>query len=173
MVEFDELLVTTGVDALVRLIKERGRIELTDAAAALNIPESTIEEWSGILEEEGIIRIEYRLTKIFLAWVTPTEEEAAAEKEEFYKKKETMAKEVGELKQRIVPDVEGLKELNAAFGEFYSRASPKLAEMEKKLEGVRGLKAAGGAQLEGYLTKIDSASSKLDEIRKDLAESKE
>ena len=30
--EFDELLITTGVDALVRLVKEKQRIELEEAA---------------------------------------------------------------------------------------------------------------------------------------------
>jgi len=173
MVEFDELLVTTGVDALVRLVKEKGRIELTDAAAALNIPESTIEEWGGVLEEEGILKIEYRLTKIFLTWVAPTEEETAAEKKEFDRKKASMLEEVGELRQKVQPDVESLKEFGDSFEAFYAKASPRLAELEKKLEGVRGLKATSASGLGDYLSKIDSASEKLDEIKAELAESKE
>jgi hypothetical protein len=70
--EFDELLITTGVDALVRLVKERQRIELEDAAGTLNIPLETIEDWARVLEEEGILSIEYRLTRIYLVWIQPT-----------------------------------------------------------------------------------------------------
>jgi len=173
MVEFDELLVTTGVDALVRLVKEKGRIELADAASSLNIAESTIEEWASVLEEEGILRIEYKLTKIFLAWITPTEEEAEAEKGRLAQKKESIMEEVGGLRQKAQTDVEGLKELSDSFQAFYSKASPRLAELEKKLEGVRGMRAAGASGLEDYLSRIDSASAKLDEVKKELAESRE
>ncbi len=78
--EFDELLITTGVDALVRLVKEKQKIELDEASSLLNIPQETIEDWTRVLEEEGILRIEYRLTRVFLVWVKPTEEEVATEK---------------------------------------------------------------------------------------------
>ena len=71
MAEFDELLITTGVDALVRLVKEKEKIELAIAAKTLGIPQSTIEDWAHILEEEGIISIDYSLTKIYLSWVVP------------------------------------------------------------------------------------------------------
>ena len=57
MVEFDELLITTGVDALVRLVRQKQRVELSDAAGILNIPEDTIEEWAGALEEQGTERL--------------------------------------------------------------------------------------------------------------------
>ena len=76
----DELLITTGVDALVRLIKEKGMIELSLAAQLLNIDAVTIEDWAHTLEEEGIIKIEYHLTKVYLAWVQPSAEEIEKEK---------------------------------------------------------------------------------------------
>src|SRR5512136_2487329 len=105
--EFDELLITTGVDALVRLVKRKGKVELEECARLLNIPAATIEEWCRVLEEEGIIEIEYKLTKIYIVWVQPTEAESAAEKESFYKEKKALQKEVEEIKQRLEPDISG------------------------------------------------------------------
>jgi chromosome segregation ATPase len=172
MAEFDELLITTGVDALVRLVKEKERIELTEAAAVLNIPETTIEEWGGTLEEEGIIRIEYRLTKIYLVWVAPTEQQVAAEKEEFYKKRGVVQDEIAALKKEAQPDAEGLDELNKSFNELYEKLSPRLAELERKLEGVGRAKAGGTAKLDQYLEKLDDAVSKLDTVTGELGDSR-
>lgn len=85
--EFDELLVTTGVDSLVRIVKERQRIELEEASLLLGTPAETLEEWARILEEEGILRIDYRLTKLFLVCVKPTEDEIASEVKSFNEEK--------------------------------------------------------------------------------------
>ncbi len=172
MAEFDELLITTGVDALVRLVKEKERIELTEAAAVLNIPESTIEEWGGVLEEEGIIRIEYRLTKIFLVWVAPTEQELVAEKQEFYKKRGAAQEEIAELKNEVQGEGRELDELNRSFNEMYSRLSPRLAELEKKLEGVGKAKSGGVARMDDYVTKLDDAVARLDAVDAELEKSR-
>ena len=172
MVEFDELLITTGVDALVRLVKEKERIELTEAAAVLNIPETTIEEWGGTLEEEGILRIEYRLTKIYLVWVAPTEQQVAAEKEEFYRKRGDVQDEIAALKKEAQPEAQGMDELNKSFNELYAKMSPRLAELEKKLEGVGRAKAGGTVKLDEYLEKLDGTVSRLDSVTSELGESR-
>ncbi len=164
MAEFDELLVTTGVDALVRLVKDKSKIELTDAAQLLNIPENTIEEWAGILEQEGILRIEYRLTKIFIVWITPTEEELDEEKEEFYQKKRALDQEIKELKSKVTPEIESVSEFSRSFNELYSKISPKLSDLEKKLEAVAKTKSGGSQNIDVYLQKIDAASERLSEI---------
>lgn len=133
MVEFDELLVTTGVDALVRLVKQRGRIELEEASKGLKIPADTIEDWARVLEEEGIIRVQYKLTKIYLVWVTPTEEEVAVEKESFYKEKAELEKEIAEVREKIKPQMEEMETLRSSFAKFYENVYAKLDAMEKKL----------------------------------------
>lgn len=169
MVEFDELLITTGVDALVRLVKERNRIELADAAGTLNIPESTIEDWAGVLEEEGILKIEYRLTKIFLVWIAPTEEEMVEEREKLIKKKEATMDDIGELRKKIQPEIDNLEEMRKSFSDIYSKLSPKLTELDKKLEGIKTTRTAGPAKLDSYLSTVDSATSKLEEIDRELS----
>src|SRR3989338_9984867 len=98
--EFDELLITTGVDALVRLVKEKQKIELDIAAKLLNIPTNTIEDWWHILEEEGIIKLEYKLTKVYLLWVPATEQEIVKEKEEIKIEQKTVEKEITSLRAR-------------------------------------------------------------------------
>ena len=59
-------IIETGVDKLVNIVRERGRIALADAAKELGVSTTVIQEWVEFLEEEGIISVEYKLTKPFL-----------------------------------------------------------------------------------------------------------
>lgn len=72
-----EVSVETGVDDLIRLLKNKGKIAQKDAAKELNINDSYIQSWIDFLVEEGIVGIEYKFTKpfIFLNSVDDQEEE--------------------------------------------------------------------------------------------------
>jgi chromosome segregation ATPase len=59
-------MIETGVDKLVRLVKQNKRISVPDAAKALDVSKVVVEEWSDFLEEEGIISIEYKFTTPYL-----------------------------------------------------------------------------------------------------------
>jgi len=50
--------ISTAVDSLVELIKEKKRILLEEASKELKIPENIIMEWATFLEEEGILNID-------------------------------------------------------------------------------------------------------------------
>jgi len=58
--------ISTAVDSLVELIKEKKRILLEEASKELKIPENIIMEWATFLEEEGILNIDYKFSKTFL-----------------------------------------------------------------------------------------------------------
>jgi chromosome segregation ATPase len=172
MVEFDELLITTGVDALVRLVKQKKRIELTDAAALLNISEETIEEWAGILEEQGILRIDYRLTKIYLSWIAPTEVEIKEEKERFKASKIELKDEIKTIRKSVSAEKEGLDELGESFKDLYSKVSPKLKELEKRVDTIQKAKGMKGERFDEYLARIDSATNRISELDSEIKNSK-
>lgn len=66
--------VTTGVDALLQLLKEKKKISLSEAAKELHLKESAIKQWVDFLVEEKIVGIEYKFTKAYL-YLNETEEE--------------------------------------------------------------------------------------------------
>lgn len=168
--EFDELLITTGVDALVRLVKEKSKVELEEAASVLNIPQETLEDWARVLEEEGILRIEYRLTRIYLVWVKPTEEEVATETKSFYEEKKGVESEVEEVHTRISQQTEGIEELRKSFTDFYTKAYPKLEELERSISPIPAAKAISDdvlAKQEGVLQSFDI---QFDDIKRGVAE---
>jgi chromosome segregation ATPase len=163
--EFDELLITTGVDALVRLVKDKQRIELEDAAYTLNIPPETIEDWARVLEEEGILRIEYRLTRIYLVWIKPTEEEIATEAKSFYEEKRTVEEEIGEFKRRVSDETKDIKELQATFAQFYSKAYKRISKLEKAVSSLPAAKAVTGEAFSEYQQELEGMGSELLEVK--------
>jgi archaellum component FlaC len=167
--EFDELLITTGVDALVRLVKEKQRVDLEEASSVLNIPTETIEDWARVLEEEGILRIEYRLTKIFLLWVRPTEEELAGEKKSFYEEKANIVGEIGQVQGKVVTDTAGMEDLQKSFIEFYSKASTKMDALEKKVASLPAAKTISDDMLAKYGSELQDMEAKISEASESLA----
>ncbi len=161
--EFDELLITTGVDALVRLVREKQKIELSVAARLLNISPTTLEEWAHILEDEGIIKIDYSLTKIFLSWITPSEEKIEEEKQKFYQEKGGVVKEVEELRSRLEPEIKGLDDFKTSFSKFYESVAPKLEKLSKEI-GSAGLQSDSGffQNQKAEAAKVDEKLSMLE-----------
>jgi chromosome segregation ATPase len=173
--EFDELLITTGVDALVRLVKEKQKIELEEVSSLLNIPQETIEDWTRVLEEEGILRIEYRLTRVFLVWVKPTEEEVATERESFYEEKRGIESEVEQVKGKIASGKGELDDLKESFGKFYSKVYGRMEALEKMVAPIPAAKTISEdmlvkykGELSGMENEISEVKTGLDAIRKDV-----
>ncbi|MBN1169840.1 hypothetical protein JXA56_02355 [Candidatus Micrarchaeota archaeon] len=173
--EFDELLITTGVDALVRLVKEKQRIELEDASSILNIPPESIEDWSRVLEEQGILRIEYRLTKIYLFWVKPTAEEVATETESFYEEKEDIQKQVDAFKSKMADERGEIDELHKSFTDFYAKTYSKIEELEKKVAPIpaggmltQGSLLMGGEELERMKEELELVKKGLLDVKQDV-----
>jgi hypothetical protein len=69
MEEFDEGTITTGIDKFIRILYERRRVELNEASRLLNIPAETIEYWSYVLEGNGLVKINYTLTAVYIEWI--------------------------------------------------------------------------------------------------------
>ena len=168
--EFDELLVTTGVDALVRLVKEKQKVELREAASLLNIPENTLEDWARVLEEEGILKLEYKLTRIHLVWIRPTEEEVATEVQSFREEKAGVEKEVEEVSRRVDKQTAGIEDLRRAFADFYTRAHPRMEQMAKAVANVPAAKTLGADVFAKQQAALAESDLKLDEIKHGLEE---
>ena len=141
--EFDDLLITTGVDSLIRLVKEKKRVEIGMASKLLKIPQGTIEDWAAVLEEEGIIKIEYRLTDVYLVWVPATVGEVAVERKEFVKKKREVeenlqllekTQEVG--KEELMKQAEAIDRLYTHFEDSFKKLETLSGQL-KKIQGMR------------------------------------
>ncbi|MCX6771512.1 MAG: hypothetical protein NTX79_05655 [Candidatus Micrarchaeota archaeon] len=154
----DDLLISTGVDNLIRLVKERGRVEIGAAAKELKIPARTTEDWAHVLEEEGIITIEYKLTKVYLVWRTPAIKEVEQKREKLEEKATDVR---GEIEQLLTRVEEGGKSLSAMQEEIANLTTRPMSASEVEL-----LKRELSSLQETYAGKIKSTSGKLDALRK-------
>lgn len=69
-ININEDYITTGIDKFMRILYERKRVELSQIAKEMNVPEDTIEYWSYILENQGLVKISYTLASIYIEWIT-------------------------------------------------------------------------------------------------------
>ncbi|MFW5746480.1 MAG: hypothetical protein ACOCWQ_02935 [Nanoarchaeota archaeon] len=52
--------VETGVDELLKLVKQRQKISVAEASRILKVPESAVQSWVDFLIEEEILGVEYK-----------------------------------------------------------------------------------------------------------------
>jgi hypothetical protein len=63
-------VVTTDVDALLKLVESKKEISIQDAAKQLEMPETSVEAFADLLQEEGIITLKYKFTTPYLVFVS-------------------------------------------------------------------------------------------------------
>ena len=154
----DDLLISTGVDNLIRLVKERGRLEIGAAAKELKLPARTTEDWAHVLEEEGIITIEYKLTKVYLVWRTPAVKEVEEKREKLEEKALDTREEIEQLLTRVE---EGGKSLSAMQEDIANLTTRPMSASD-----VESLKHELSSLQETYAEKIKATSGRLDALKK-------
>jgi len=154
----DDLLISTGVDNLIRLVKERGKIEIGAAAKELKLPARTTEDWAHVLEEEGIITVEYKLTKVYLVWRIPAVKEVEQKREKLGEKTTDARAEIEQLLTRVE---EGGRSLSAMQEDIANLTTKPMSASD-----VESLKRELSSLQEVYSNKIKITSDKLDALRK-------
>ncbi|MDE1870189.1 MAG: hypothetical protein KGH71_04375 [Candidatus Micrarchaeota archaeon] len=60
-------ITTTGIDALVEYLNAHGETEESRLAAELQVNEKVIEDWASVLEKANVVKISYKVGKMFIA----------------------------------------------------------------------------------------------------------
>lgn len=126
-------VIETGVDKLVNIVKERGRIALTDAAKELGVSTTVIQEWMDFLEEEGIISVEYKLTKPYLVERKLTKKEVEEKSKEFANKKEVFVRKAEVNLSFLEKQAEDLKKIKDEFDKLKNELGLELDTVREDL----------------------------------------
>ena len=127
-------LIETGVDKLVNLVKGRGKIALSDAAKELGVSTAVIQEWVDFLEEEGIISVEYSLTKPFLVDRRMTKKEVEEKSKEFTTKKDVFVRKAEVNLSFLEKQADYLKEVKTEFDKLKGELGFKLDSVRDELK---------------------------------------
>lgn len=162
--EIASSVIETGVDKLVNLVKERGRIALQDAAKELGVSATVIQEWVDFLEEEGIISVEYKLTKPYLVERKLTKKEVDAKAKEFAGKKEVFVRKAEVSLSFLEKQAEELKRVKDEFDRLKSELGMELDTVRddlRELERYQQLKEELQKQVE---EQKNDAKLKIEEL---------
>lgn len=159
-----DAFISTAIDKFIRLIKEKGRVELGLASRILNVPTAAIEEWAHILSDEGIIDIEYRLSKVYAVWVVPSEEEIAKEKGEFEEHRKEVVSEFETVKERVEKEKAEIESLYSLLEQYEEKISKSTEGIESTLHAIEEEKRKQGEAYYENLDKLENILAKVSEI---------
>jgi len=154
----DDLLISTGVDGLIRLVKEKGKVDIGTASRELKAPVRTIEDWAHVLEEEGIISVEYKLTKVYLVWRMPAAKEVEQKREKLEEKATDTRQEINDLLAKVEQGGNSLAEMQQ---EISALSAKPMDEGE-----IDSLKSQLSELQDTYAQKISATSQKLEALHK-------
>lgn len=157
----DELLISTGVDNLIKLVHEKGKIELGEAALELKLPRTTVEEWAKVLEGEGIVKIQYQLTKMMLVWASMSADDYQKTARAVSSKKSATEEKIEKLVATVEKSNNDLDDLKADFRVMKKKSEITLESLDG--EGKEILSMANDID-----RLVDEKEKRLSQFRKDL-----
>ncbi len=166
--EIEGSVIETGVDKLVNLVKTRGKIALADAAKELGVSTTVIQEWVDFLEDEGIISVEYKLTKPFLVERKLTKKEVESKAKEFESKKDVFVRKAEVNLSFLDKQAEDLKKIKSEFDRVKGELGLELDSVRnelKELEKYQEMRQELQKQIENQR---GDAKAKIDELTKQI-----
>lgn len=147
--------ITTSIDDLVKYLNEHGETDSSTLAAALKVSEGMIETWADVLEKAQIVKVNYKMGKMFVSPMTVTKEGVE------------VAKKTVEMK-RGVAEAELASQIN-----MINQVNTKLEEFRRYVAGAEGAFRTKAGQIKGAIDQIDKLTQQVDGAYKRLKEKKE
>ncbi|MBN1544276.1 hypothetical protein JW898_02325 [Candidatus Woesearchaeota archaeon] len=185
-------VIETGVDKLVRLVAERKKISVKDAAKELGVSVSSIEDWADFLEEEGIISIQTQFATVYLVEKRISKKELEEKVRSVKEEKELFMKRVESSINSLARDHEEIKLIDCEFKNIKGVLESNFSKLHRKLEKLedfrkshrdielkrKGIEDGYGkkiGEMEGRLKKeqkeyhdvLDSLNQELEQIKKE------
>ncbi|MBC8501495.1 MAG: hypothetical protein ISS25_04365 [Nanoarchaeota archaeon] len=129
--------IETGVDKLVSLIANKKSVDLDAAAKELGVSESVVREWAEFLEEEGIISIEYGLSKVTLLEKILTKKEAESKVKEYHSKKDAFVRKVETTLRALESETEEFDLIKAEFEDLKKKIGTEMEDVKEELDELR------------------------------------
>ncbi|MBN1275692.1 hypothetical protein JXA12_05385 [Candidatus Woesearchaeota archaeon] len=135
--------IETGVDKLVSLIEQKKRVSLDEAAKQLGVSKVLVQEWADFLEEDGLISVEYTLSKVWLVERKLSKSEVEKKTKEYTSKKESFVRKVETTLQSLEKDTIGFEKMKEEFADLKKSIGGEIEAVKKdfkELEYYENLK---------------------------------
>jgi DNA repair exonuclease SbcCD ATPase subunit len=166
----DDIVINTEIDKLIDLLSQKKRIELDELARQLGIDKKKIKKWLLVLEDEGYLKLEYRLTRTFAVWLLDLGSSKAMDLPHVTEEqvKETAEEAIAEVE--IPPAREEAQRHEGKRGRELSRDNMMPKKIVRGTEGTAPSKEAGtpfaniGERMAGYAEEAETLSSSIKEL---------
>ncbi|MDE1824831.1 MAG: hypothetical protein KGH61_02320 [Candidatus Micrarchaeota archaeon] len=167
-------LTTTGIDALVDYLKAHGETEESKLATELKVSEKVIEEWSEVLEKAKMVKISYRVGRMFVALlVGAAAGDGQTLKSEIGVRKESLQSEVSSQLNLMQEFDKRIVDLSKVVGNAESLFKKNAGPIKKDLDDLDRIKKETEkhySSIKEEKDKIDKMSSTLDTEMRALEE---
>jgi chromosome segregation ATPase len=129
--------IETGVDKLLDLINRRKRLSLNDVANELGVSVPVVQEWADFLEEEGLITIEYKLSKTYLCERKLNKGEVEKKAKEYSSKKDAFTRKVETALKSLQKESEGLEQIKEEFNKLKDVIGGDIDQVREELQELK------------------------------------
>lgn len=158
--------ITTGVDRLVEIISEKKRIELEAAAKILGVGKDVVQEWAQFLEEEGIVTIDYNLSKVWISERKINKEDVLTNVKEISSEKEAFTRKIDVAINSIKEETSDFELIRTEFLNIQGNIKEEIDVLKKQLaelDRYEGLRKNLGKDIESQKNDYDSFSREIQE----------
>ncbi len=127
----------TGVDKLVALVAKQKRIELSQAAKELKVDTAVVQEWGEFLEEEGIVSLEYSLSKTFIVEKRMSKAEIVRKEKEYEGGKEAFVRRVDVALKHLDDDTAGFEDIKRQYDDLKHHLGHDMDAVKEEMEQLK------------------------------------
>ncbi|HYD03271.1 MAG TPA: hypothetical protein VEC16_03135 [Alphaproteobacteria bacterium] len=128
--------IKTGADKLIELVSERKKISIEDAAKSLGVGKTVVQEWAEFLEEEGIISLEYSLSKTWITEKKITKEDIVRSANEVYSEKDALARKIDVAITTLQKDTSGFEDIKKEFENIQKNIKNEIELVKRQLSDL-------------------------------------
>ena len=146
--------ITTSIDDLVNYLNVHGETESEELAESLGVSQEMVETWSGILERANIVKISYRVGKMYVTMAVSK------------KTAESAVQSIGARKNTVDMQI-------AEQVELISQVNSKIEEFRKYVTNIESVYRSKAGEVKKVMDRIDAYTTEIKRTETKLKESKE
>ncbi len=160
----------TTIDAMIELLKSRGKTDIAQISMALDTDQGIIENWAKVLEKGNLVKISYEVGKMFVTPYNLTPEQETAVKAEMQTKAFSIESTVSSELLSLDNLSETLKGIKTSILAAEKLESDQMPQMRKALSQINSISEAVDQKLRSVGQTEKRANEFYDAINKRAAE---
>lgn len=156
--------IETGVDKLVELVGKEKKIELHEAAKRLGVDPAVVQEWAEFLEEEGIVSLQFSLSRTYVVEKRLNKNERQKKEKEYESKKEAFVRRVGSALKQLEDETAGFDAIKKQYDNVKQHIGDEIDAVKEEMEQLRHYEELKRSIDDDILKQKVDYQKKLDEI---------